>query len=105
MSVSPEVEVRDNPADFRYEAHSGGRLAAYTRYEVEEDVLTATHTETLPGFAGQGMGGRLASGLLDDLRRRGMSVDPQCRFIRTFINRHPQYLDLVPPALRTGYEM
>ena len=53
------------------------------------------HTVTLPEFAGKGVGTRLATGALDDVRARGLKLTPQCPFIAAFIKRHPAYADLV----------
>lgn len=94
---SVPVEIRDNPVEGRYEAHVGGVFAAYSDYEMAEGVIVFVHTEVLPQFEGRGLGGVLAAGLLDDVRRRGLAVIPACPFIRGYIARHPQYQDLVPP--------
>ena len=53
------------------------------------------HTEVLPAFEGKGVGSRLATWALDDVRARGLKLTPQCPFIAAFIKRHPAYADLV----------
>lgn len=93
---SEPVAVRDNPAASRYEAHVGDVLAAFSEYVLADTVIVFVYTEVLPQFAGRGMGGTLAGAALDDARQRGLAVIPQCPFIRGFIERHPQYQDLVP---------
>ncbi len=54
-----------------------------------------THTEVFPEFEGKGVGSRLATGALDDVRARGLKLTPQCPFISAYIKRHPAYADLV----------
>ncbi|MGW4778901.1 GNAT family N-acetyltransferase [Streptomyces filamentosus] len=54
-------------------------------------------------FAGQGPGGLLARGALDDLRVRGLHVLPYRPFIRGRIGRHPECTGLVPEAHRARF--
>ena len=44
---------------------------------------------------GHGLGGTLVRGALDDVRARGGSVVPLCPFVRGWIDRHPEYQDLL----------
>lgn len=85
----------DAPGASRYESRAGGKLAAHSDYELADGVITFISTEVLLSFTSRGVGGRLASGVLEDVRRRGLAIVRQCPFIRTFIDRHPQYQDLV----------
>ena len=52
-------------------------------------------TISVTGFEGHGVGSRLVQGALDDLRARGLAVVPLCPFVAGFIDRHPEYADLV----------
>jgi predicted GNAT family acetyltransferase len=58
------------------------------------------HTEVFDAFEGQGVGGALARGVLDDLQAREIKVRPFCPFIAGWIRRHPDYLDGVADAYR-----
>jgi hypothetical protein len=62
---------------------------------VEPGLITLIHTEVDPAFEGKGIAGRLVAGALDDIRRRGLLVTPICRFVRSYLRRHPEYADLV----------
>jgi predicted GNAT family acetyltransferase len=53
------------------------------------------HTEIDPAFEGKGLGSALAAGALDAERALGEPVVPLCPFIRSYIDRHPDYADLV----------
>ena len=46
-------------------------------------------------YEGQGAGSQLAREALDDVRRRGLGVVALCPFIAGWIERHPDYADLV----------
>ena len=93
--VTPTIEVRDNPAELRYEAWLDGRLAGFSEYEPHDGWLVFHHTEVGPEYEGQGVGSRLAQGALDDVRARGLKVTPTCPFISAWIRRHPDYQDMV----------
>ena len=89
------IDVTDNPAEHRYEAHLDGALAGFAQYRDGPGRRIFTHTEVDPAFEGHGVGGALASAALDDVRRIGLTVVPQCPFIAAYIERHPEYADLV----------
>ena len=91
------VTVRDNPTDSRYDIYHDDDLAGFTAYELTDDQITFTHTETFPAFAGKGLAKQLVTEALDDVRRRGLAVLPVCPYVRKFISRNTSaYLDLVP---------
>jgi predicted GNAT family acetyltransferase len=58
------------------------------------------HTEIDDAFEGRGLGSILVRAALDAARSRGLAVRPDCPFVRGYIARHPEYLDLVPADLR-----
>jgi len=91
----PAVRVTDNPAAHRFEAHLGDALAGYAEYVLAPGRVIFTHTQTLSEFEGRGVGTRLAAGALDEVRARGLAVTAKCPFIRGYIERHPEYADLV----------
>ena len=91
------VQVVDEPARQRYEARIGDRVAGFTEYRAVRGRVILVHTEVDPPFEGRGIGSRLASGALDDIRARGLKVTVKCPFIAAFLKRHPAYLDLVAP--------
>jgi len=42
-------------------------------------------------------GSSLAKGVLEAIRAEGRTVVPQCEFIAGYLERHPEYQDLVAP--------
>jgi predicted GNAT family acetyltransferase len=95
-----DVEIRNNESEHRYEAHLDGELAGYAVYELSEDdgdsVITFVHTVVADAVEGEGVGSTLAREALDDVRRDGSRrVAVTCPFIRRWINRHPEYRDLL----------
>jgi uncharacterized protein len=94
MAENEELRVVDNPACRRYELRVGATVVGHIRYDTEGAAVVLIHTDINPVFEGRGYGSRLASGALDDIRARGLSVVPVCRFVRSYIERHPEYADL-----------
>jgi uncharacterized protein len=90
-----DVEVVDNPAKRRYEVMVDGEVAGASYYRDVDDVRVLTHTEVADEFEGQGVGSRLIAGALDEIRARGLRVTPLCPFAAAYIERHPEYVDLV----------
>ncbi|MCP2339818.1 GNAT family N-acetyltransferase [Actinomadura rupiterrae] len=90
--------VTDDRDQSRFEITVDGALAGFAEYELRGDGKTVvfTHTEVFPEFEGQGVGGTLARGALDDVRAAGREVVPLCPFIRSWIQRHPDYQNLLP---------
>lgn len=55
-----------------------------------------THTEVDPAFEGRGIGGALARHALDAVRAAGTRrVLPICPFIKGWIGKHPDYVELL----------
>jgi uncharacterized protein len=91
-----DVEVTNNEAEKRYEARMGGELAGAAYYDSADDLIVFTHTEVDEAFEGHGVGSALARGALDDVRADGRrKVIARCPFIRGWIERHPDYQDLL----------
>jgi predicted GNAT family acetyltransferase len=61
------AEVRNNPAEYRYEVWVDDELAGYTQYVLRPGRIAFLHTEVYQPY--KGMGGRLARAALDDARQ------------------------------------
>ena len=99
------MNVSENAERERYEIEVDGALAGFAEYRGHTDTRTFTHTEVDERFEGQGVGSRLVHDALEDVRRQGLHVIPMCPFVRAYIDRHPEYLDLVEPNIRRAFRM
>lgn len=99
-----DISVFNDAEQQRYAANVDGELAGFATYRVtpgegEADIVVIPHTEVDDKFGGQGVGAAIVKFALDDIRAQGNLVVPQCPFVAAWINRHPDYADLVaPPA-------
>ena len=90
-----DTEFVDAPDHHRYELRSGDALIGIVAYRLVDGVITLVHTEVRDEFEGQGHAATLARGALDDARSRGLRVVPSCPYIASYVEKHPDYADLV----------
>jgi predicted GNAT family acetyltransferase len=87
--------VTDVPAKHRYEARVGGDLAGLTAYLRAPQIVAFVHTEVEDAYEGRGIGSAMARAALDEARAQHLRVVAICPFIAGWIERHPEYQDLV----------
>lgn len=92
--MAEQSGVTDNAAESRYEMDVQGKKAVLG-YNRKDGVLYLTHTEVPEELEGQGIGSRLVKHVLDDARANGEKVAPWCPFVRAYIDRHPEYEEIV----------
>jgi predicted GNAT family acetyltransferase len=98
-----DVQVRDNPDESRYEILVDGAVVGFTEYDRRDGRLDLLHTEIDDNFEGRGLASKLIGYTLDDARSAGTPVLPYCHFVRGFIEKHPDYLDVVPEEQRARF--
>ena len=103
--TNSEPKVVDNPEADRFEVLVDGEVAGFAEYRRTKSAMAFTHTVIDPAFEGRGLGSVLARGALDATREAGAPVLPFCPFIRGYIQRHPDYLDLVPEGRRAEFSL
>ncbi|UMG93477.1 GNAT family N-acetyltransferase [Nocardioides sp. TF02-7] len=94
--MTDTTTVTRNDERRRFEIRTDdGRLAGFAEYRERDGAMELTHTVVRDEFEGQGVGGRLARGALDQIRAEGLRVVPSCPFVKRWIDKHPDYADLV----------
>jgi predicted GNAT family acetyltransferase len=88
------TEIVNNRAQNRYELTVDGHLAA-TYYKTVDGVITFIHTEVPAELGGRGIGSQLIKGALDQVRAEGLKVIAECPFVKAYIDKHPDYADLL----------
>jgi hypothetical protein len=87
-------DIIDNKAQHRFELDVEGHIAK-SFYRLADGVITFEHTEVPPELGGKGVGSRLIKGALDQVRGSGLQVMAECQFVKGYIEKHPEYADLV----------
>jgi predicted GNAT family acetyltransferase len=78
----------------RFEIERDGHTA-YLEYSLVAKVLQLIHSEVPPQLRGQGLASELAKSALDWARENGLKVDVICPSVAAYIEKHPEYRDLV----------
>ena len=89
------ASVRHNSSQCRYELELEGSICGSASYVDDGDRQIFTHTEIDDSLEGRGLGSLLLRESLEDARRRGKRVVPQCPFVASYIERHPEWNDIV----------
>lgn len=93
----PSYEVIDNKEAKKFEIHVDGHMA-FEDYEFfttsdGEPGIAYLHTEVPKELGGRGIAGFLAKYLLDYAAENNLRVKPICPFIKSYIDKHPEYQD------------
>ncbi|MEO8335815.1 MAG: GNAT family N-acetyltransferase [bacterium] len=90
--MTPPTVTHDEAAhEFEIPNDEGRVLLKYVR---RGDVLDVVHTEVAEQFEGRGYASALARAALDYARANNLTVVATCPFVRTYLDRHPEYADL-----------
>jgi predicted GNAT family acetyltransferase len=99
------IAVSDRARQERYEIRVAGELAGFVQYRAKPGLIAFIHTEVDDRFEGQGLGSKLIAFALADARERGLAVLPFCPFVNGYIQRHREYVDLVPEERRAAFDL
>jgi predicted GNAT family acetyltransferase len=86
--------VQHNPDESRFEATVDGHLCV-ADYRRIGDTLHMTHTLVPPPLEGRGIAAAMVGAALAHARAEGLKVAPHCSYVRSYMRRHPQTLDLM----------
>ena len=86
---------RDNTDQLQYELETDAGIAFMTYRDSPRGHRVLVHTEVPPAMQGQGVGSQLVKAVLDDARAHGRPIVPACEFVRSYLQRHPEYTDVL----------
>ncbi|WP_278313817.1 GNAT family N-acetyltransferase [Lolliginicoccus levis] len=90
------IAVIDNQSRSRYEIWVDGEFAGLEGYEIDDDgVITLLHTIIDEAYSKQGYARAMVRAILDGMRERQQSFRPVCSYVQSFLDRFPEYRDLV----------
>ncbi len=89
------IQFVDQPENDRYVVSLDGEVIGRADYVRRGDVVVIPHTQISFQHSGQGLGSRMVGFALDDIRARGLRVQPACPFVSDFMAKHPEYNDLL----------
>lgn len=89
------AQVRDDRDASRYVIEQGGQVVGAAYYKRFDDHIVFTHTEVDEGHQGEGLASELVQSALDDTRNAGLRVVALCPYVRSWLQRHEAYQDLL----------
>lgn len=87
-------QVARNREQNRFELEMDGHVAVL-EYVHARGSLVLVHTFVPPELEGRGVGAALVGAALDYIGRSKLTAVPLCPFVRAYVRRHPEYLELV----------
>jgi hypothetical protein len=87
-------EPKKNELMQRFELNIEGHVAVLDYVEQGENVLAFTHTFVPTELRGRNVAAILTRFALDDARRQGKKVVPQCSYVAAYLERNKEYADL-----------
>jgi uncharacterized protein len=100
MATAPAV--RDVPDRRRYQAERDAEVAGFLLYRRRPGAIRLIHAEVDPRFEGRGVGGALARAAFEAARAAGDRVEVVCPFVAGWLERHPEYRDVLTPRSPAG---
>jgi len=91
---NPAISVQHDAAGQRFTSQAGGQTSEAC-YHQAGTTLVMTHTGVPAALAGRGIAAALVQAALDHARAQGLTVRPQCSYVRAYMQRHPESLDLL----------
>ncbi|BFU43465.1 NAD(+)/NADH kinase [Krasilnikovia sp. MM14-A1004] len=93
--TAADATVVDSFEQSRYEILLGGEIAGVLTYRRGDGRVELMHTEVDQAYEGRGLAGRLAAAALTDARTRATTVIPTCPFVAGYLQRHPEFRDVL----------
>lgn len=84
----------DNQEKKRYELQLPEH-APFIEYIKTKDKIYLTHTEVPTELEGQGIGSELVKLVLEDIKKKDLTLVPLCPFVASYIKEHSEWKALV----------
>ena len=95
--IPSPIAVQHNVAESRFETMVDGHLAV-AEYQLDCDRMIFTHTFVPPELRGRGIAEKLVRPALELARAERRRVVPACSYVATFIERNPEFKELLASA-------
>lgn len=93
------IETRNNKKSFRFEIVFEDEKIAYLQYRWKKGDMLLMSTYVPPEHRGKGIGDQLADAALQHAKDNNLKVQVFCPFIQMYIDKHPEYKDLLSTSI------
>ena len=91
-----KIEIRHDEAAKRFMADVHG-FTALLVYKILPGRMLIQHTEVPQEMEGRGIAAKITRVALEYARSHKLEVVPACSYTASFMAKHPEYNDLLPP--------
>ena len=88
------IDITHHGIPGRFVAEVDGHVANLD-YEMADGIMHFTHTRVPEAIGGRGIAGKLVEAAFHHARAEGWKVRPLCSYAETWVQRHPEYADLL----------
>lgn len=89
------ITLQESASGGRYVLEENGAEAIMTYSRASAQLIIVDHTEVPEAMRGTGAGSRLAAHAVNEARKGGWKIIPLCPFLKSQIDRHPEWRDVV----------
>ena len=86
------------PGKQRFELKNGPGEPAVLTYHSKDEAVVMDHTFVPAAMRGQGIAAILTQDALLEARRLGWKIIPDCSYVETYIQRNPEFSDVLKPS-------
>ena len=90
-----DIVVDHHRSKHRFEARDPQGMGVLVYHERKDGTLVLLHTRVPKELEGHGVAAHLAKAALNYARENGVKIVPRCRYVAAYIERHPEFKDLV----------
>ena len=90
-----DSKLINNTTASRFELHIDKQIAFIEYALTDEGTMCLLHTEVPKSLEGQGYGKSLVEKTLAYIKSHHYSLAPVCRFVSTYVIRHPEWNSLL----------
>lgn len=88
------MTVHHDSSAHRFSSTVEGRVAALD-YELQDGWMVINHTNVPDEIGGRGIAGELVRAAFEHAREQGWNVRPVCSYAAAWVERHPEYNQLL----------
>jgi predicted GNAT family acetyltransferase len=92
----PDIVRENHVTHGAYRAEvEGAARPAFLTWKARGEARIADHTYVPHEARGKGIAAELVRALIEDARREGFTIVPQCSYVEAAFRRHPEWADVL----------
>lgn len=90
-----EIKQKETEGKGMFYVEKDGEIVAELTYTMNDNnVMTLDHSETEPGFEGQGLASGLVKHSVEYARENDIKIDPLCKYAAKQFEKHKEYQEV-----------